>query len=287
MTEKIVHIFQKATELHKTLGILHAAIQARDEVTTSNQFKILMNGFIPNPQLTQIALETLDRINSWGNPFLTMTAVGEVIRNAKAGSPLLDTALGRYLDAAASVKETHPLTMMQACHYVWPYAHGTPHEARMYDEIEAVCRNAHSGSASMLLEALMDLQEKAFDNDIFDTRLADHLISLAGVVMTYDPSTAMDAYSCALEDMSPGDARMLPLLEAFLTVCKNIAPQNSEGAAIGIDQILSNSSPNMPVHKAAKALKDEMAARIAPGDYSHSRPLTPDQYLSQKGPKLA
>ena len=283
----VIHIFQNASTLHKTLGILHAAIAAHDEITTFDQFEMLMKGFIPSTQIIQVVTETLDMIDQWNNPFLTMTAAGKVVKTAKSGTPLLDVALNRYLDAAASRRDTHPINMMHACQYALPFAQGSKHEARIYDELAYICQHAHSGCAAMLLEGLMDLQEKADEAGITTTPLADHMINLATVVMPHDPTTAMDAYSCALDDMKNGDPRKQPALEIFLTLCRSVAAQNTEAAGIGIDQILSHADETNPIFVAAQAFKAEMEQRLTEGNYDRVRPLTPAQYLANRTPKPA
>lgn len=282
MSDNVVSIFRKASSLHQTLGVLNEALQQRDEVTVLNQLDELMNTFKTDDNLLLLLQEALQKISDWDNPYLVMTAAAKVIKASKAGTAYSQTGLQYYLDAATSVRNSHPMTTMGACVFAQPYALETPYKARINDEVAFITQNVHPIQATALLEGLLELYDSVTDEHEDGTPLTGHVLRLADMIAPYDENCAMDAYLGAIDNLPRTDKRFQPTLESLFALCQRVAARNDEAAHIGLDQILEYTEPQDPIHQQAQAFKDTLARRLTERDYTSTLPLNPKEFLAQK-----
>lgn len=285
MSEKIVSIFKNATMLHKTLGMLDAALTQHDEIATCHHLDSLFQGQTPPDILTKIFEQTLQTIESWGNPYLAMSASSRALQSDKITPALRDVGLRYYIDAAINVSTQQPLTTMSAFVFAQEHARGTAHEMLINHEADTLCKEAHPTNAYHLLQGALKLYEYSASNDDQENYLADAIMHLADTIAPQNPMSAMEAYSVLLDTLSDQDERLTPTIETLLDLCQETAFSYTEDTYLVLEQIQECVDVKSSIYKQASAMKNDLLKTMSEGDYSKAAPLTPDEFLSRKPPQ--
>lgn len=284
MSEKIVSIFKNATTLHKTLGMLDAALTQHDETATCRHLDGLFQGQTPPDALTKIFEQSLQAIESWGNPYLTMSVSSRALQSDKTPPALRDAGLRYYIDAAINVSTQQPLTTMSAFVFAQEHARGTAHEMLINHEADTLCKEADPTNAYHLLQGVLKLYEYAAGNGDQENYLADAVMHLADMIAPRNPMSAMEAYSVLLDTLSDKDERLTPAIETLLDLCREAAPSYTEDTHLILEQIQECVDIRSSIYKQASAMKKELLRTMSEGDYSKAAPLAPDEFLSRKPP---